>query len=508
MPIIVEPRECELAVAHEGRRMLVLGCRSRAEHFKQIQTAALAQGITWPVPRLHLLALTCNVQPHAYAVSHSMLPSLRVATKASDTKHHGSADTINLSRRLGMLTQRAGAYVCPACIEEDVGGTYKHSWFRREHHLVGVDWCPSHHIALHRVEDPNPFDNVPQSWLNEGRTTRLQTDHHHMLEGGFIARYVAIAVTLLNRSRPVSCTALNLAISEKAKALGLRVSETGQRPLLSDRLIKMADAGWLQRHLPGIAGKPKGQVFRRIDMVASNQSVPGTGDAYAFALATLFDSCDEAMRTVLSADTAKNAGGATLNKHAAKRRGNDFWHGQIWMQYLQCDGSHAELARRFGMDRSHLTTKLNSMGLPSLSGLENSPKWRAILRFSDGASIEEACAAEQVETKTLNDLIRTCAVRAVTAARSILAQHRPSGHLAHSEGPLPENQEDPTGPNQRPGQPAQKLPVHLLQPEKDSARDLCSSTPLSHLGDSGARKGKPVKTAQTPLQLGHRVAEV
>lgn len=508
MSISVEPRECELAVAHEGRRMLVLGCRSRAEHLRQLHAEVAAQGISCALPRLHLLALTCNAEPQAYAASHSMLPALRVAGKASEIRDHGSPRTINLSHRLGMLTQRAGAYVCPACIEEDIGGAFRHSWFRREHHLAGVDWCPNHGIALHRVVDPHPFDDVPQSWLSEGRTTRLETGRNEMLEGGFIARYVAIAVSLLNRRRPATCRILNRTISDKAKSLGLRVSETGQRPLLSDRLVKMADGRWLQRHLPGIGSKRSGQVYRRIDMVASNQSVAGTGDAYAFALATLFDSCEDAMEAVFSADNTANVNGAASSNQAPKPRGDDFWHGQIWTQYLQCGGSHAGLARRLGMDRSHLTIKLNSIGLPSLNGLENSPRWRAMIRYSEGASIEEACVAEQVDTKSLNDLIRTCAVRAVTAARSILDHHQPSRPLTHSDWPLPENKEDPPGSEQRPGRPSEQGWVRPRQPATDSAQELCPSTPHCHLGDRGARKGKPVKTAQTPLQLGYSVAEV
>lgn len=420
MSINVQPRHGELAVAHEGRRMLVLGCRSRSEHFKQMQAEIAEPGMSRDLPRLHLLALTCNLDPQTYAAEQSMLPSLRVAGKVGEIQDHGSADTTNLSRRLGMLTQRAGAYVCPACIEEDISGPYKHSWYRREHHLVGVDWCWRHGIALHRVDAPDPFDDVPQTWLNEGKTAEVATDAAAMLRGGFIARYVETAVSLLHRRRPVLCTTLNGLISDKAKSLGLRVSETGRRPLLSDRLIEVSDTRWLERHLPGIAGKRTGQVFRRIDMVGQNQRVPGTGDAYALCLAALFNSCEEAMEAVSSAELAETKIEAVAHRCARKPRGDDFWHGQVWGEYLQCGGSHTELARRLGMDRSHLSVKLNSLGLPGLSGLENSPKWRAMFRYSEGASIDEACAAEQVDTKTLNQLIRTCAARTVSAARRIL----------------------------------------------------------------------------------------
>lgn len=446
MTIVVEPRDGELAIAHEGRRMRVLGCQSRPEHLRQLQSEVVAMGESGDLPRLHLLALTSEVDPQKYAAEHSMLASLRVAGKPGETKDHGAAGSETLSRRLGMLTQRAGAYLCPHCIEEDVSGRYQHSWFRRDHHLIGVDWCPRHRVALHRVEAPQPFDQAPQTWLNEGKTASVSMESPILPAGSFAERYLEIAAWLLGRRRPVPCTALNRTISEKAKATGLRVSETGRRPLISDRLIETSDARWLRSHLPGIEEKPAGQVFRRIDMTASGQSVPAAGDAYVFALAALFETSEGAKNAVSLADAAAARGEVSVKKLAARSRGDDFWNGQVWPLYVQCGGSHTELSRRLGMDRTHLSAKLKAMGLPSLSDVGSSPKWRAMLRINDGANIEEACAAEQIEVKALSDLIRTCSARAVSAARLVLSQEPEANSMTRSDTPPSSKANEPGGP--------------------------------------------------------------
>lgn len=505
MTIVVEPRDGELAVAHEGRRMRVLGCQSRPEHLRQLQSEVVAMGESGNLPRLHLLALTSEVDPQTYAAEHSMLASLRVAGKPGETKHHGAAGSETLSRRLGMLTQRAGAYLCPHCIEEDVSGPYQHSWFRRDHHLIGVDWCSRHRVALQRVEAPQPFDQAPQTWLNEGKTSSVSTESPILPADSFAERYLEIATWLLGRRRPVPCTALNRAISDKAKANGLRVSETGRRPLISDRLIEVSDARWLRSHLPGIEKKAAGQIFRRIDLTASSQSVPAAGDAYVFALAALFETSEGAIKAVSLADTAATTGDVTVNKMRVRSRGDDFWHGQVWSLYVQCGGSHTELARALGMDRTHLSAKLKAIGLPSLSDAGSSPKWRAMLRFNDGATIEEASAAEQVDIKALSDLIRACSARAVSAARLVLSQEPEAKPKTQIDTPTSSKA---NGPGDLQAVATPSLGSTVRAQDCECNLNLVPATPSGRIGDRSASKGKPVKAGQAPLQLVDRIAEM
>ena len=78
----------------------------------------------------------------------------------------------SFSRRLGLLTQRSGAYVCVRCIKEDLNRSH-FSWYRRTHHLIGVDWCQTHCCALSRVTAGDPFARGPQFWLDRGELDKL-----------------------------------------------------------------------------------------------------------------------------------------------------------------------------------------------------------------------------------------------------------------------------------------------------------------------------------------------
>jgi hypothetical protein len=76
MVVDVEPSDGEPALAREGRRMCLLGSRSRPEHLRQLKAEVVAMGKSVDLPRLHLLALTCDMDPQTYAAEHSMLESL------------------------------------------------------------------------------------------------------------------------------------------------------------------------------------------------------------------------------------------------------------------------------------------------------------------------------------------------------------------------------------------------------------------------------------------------
>lgn len=358
--IKVEPRLDELAVAHEGRRMIVVGCSSRTEHLQLMRAeAADTLGMTGDIPRLHLLAITAGIDMATYAAQHSMLPAFRVTATQGQGPDHGSNEAVNFSRLTGMQTQRGGAYICFGCVEDDCAGEQRHSWFHRVHHLVGVDWCPTHGSVLQRVEAPNPFDDIPQNWLSEQRVSPLPAHIQELPADGFLRRYVDIAVALLNRSRPLLCVVLNRTISDKAKQSGLRVSTTGHRPLISDRLIELVDNQWLQRHVPGVKAKRMGKPFNRIDTIGARTTVAATGDAYALVLAALYESRDEALQAITQSEAIENGSNFAPPKTVSKQRGEAFWHGGIWAQYLECRGSHAQLAKAIGMDRRHLASKLN-----------------------------------------------------------------------------------------------------------------------------------------------------
>lgn len=420
--ITVTPKPDELAAGHEGRHMLTLGARSRAEHMGMLRSQVESLSLPSDVPRLHLLAYVSGLSTKDYAGRHTMLPVLRVAAKSGQTHEHGSEAAISVDGRNGMLTQRRGAYICRRCVDDDLRSAHAMSWFHRAHHLIGVDWCPVHGEPLHRVEAVDPFAEVPHSFLESQRSPASIGDVTSAESDGFSTRYVQIAVELLKRRRPVNCTAINNILAERARELGLRVCETGRRPLLSDRLLEIADHRWLERHWPGLQSKAVGQSHGRIDQITFARTIPGTGDAYALALTTLYDDAASALAQLARADTDLCAA-AHVSESARQRtstgKDSTYWRGTVWTEYLACRGSHARLAERLGMDRTHVNGRLRAMGLPSLTHAANDRAWHALVRISQGATSADACAEAGADPAELDALVRTCSAQAVEAYRIV-----------------------------------------------------------------------------------------
>lgn len=398
----------ELAVAHEGRIAWLEGHSSAKETDEWIKSVlgSMNQDAV-AMPRLHQLATLSNMRPMLYARHHSMLPALRVASKVGTDHMHGDDASQSFSRRLGMLTQRRGAFCCEKCIEEDLKKQH-FSWFRRTHHLIGVDWCSVHGCGLVQVDDPLPFTQAPHIWLTKGKLSKLVVAVTELPVTGFLRRYVDISTALLIRDRPFPAEQINAQLSTRASSLGLRISRTGQRPLLSDRLREQAPPSWLNQHLPGWATKGLAVYFSRIDGLGSVKQVAGVGDAYAMALAALYDSADEAMNAINKPSQPTNE--LRFGRKGPKNR-SGFWQGEVWETYIACKGVVNDMAQRLNLDRTHLSEMMCSAGLPSLADLHTAGKWRAFIRFGRGEGIVSACEAECIDISELETLLRKCSSR-------------------------------------------------------------------------------------------------
>lgn len=417
--IDVDPMPDELAVAHAGRIAYANGCTSRGD-FDLLLNREVARRGRDPkaLCRLGQLALVSEMPSTTYARQHSMLAAFRVAAKSGETHLHGDSVSTSFSRRLGLLTQRFGAYVCVRCIKEDLNRSH-FSWFRRIHHLIGVDWCQTHCCALSRVTAGDPFARVPQFWLDRGELEPVRVTNEQLNEPDFLARYVQIATALLQRSQPFDAPSINSLLAERGRYWGLRISFKGVRPLLSDRVRALAPVPWLQSHLPELHQKGSGQYFSTIDGLLVSRSVPHVGHTYAIAMAALYDSSEEAIRAchhdAVTRVTAQPS-------EVPFSRAQSFWHGEVWEVYRECAGSIKLMADRLQMDRTYLGQRMKSLGLPSLHDVRNTPKWRALVRFERGERLERASALEGADMQVVEGLLRTTAAPVVAFVTKLLGE--------------------------------------------------------------------------------------
>lgn len=415
--IAVNPMPNELAMAHEGRIGWINGCTSQLEVDALVTAETINRGFTTgDVPKLQKLALISNMTSTDYARQHTMLPALRVTAKTHTDVPHGSESTQTYSRRLGMLAQRSGGFCCVQCIKDDLG-FWHFSWFRRTHHMIGVDWCSVHGTRLSQVDDPSPFRCVPHKWLDESKLHTLNPCVDILPTEGFLRRYVDISAALLERDRPLPVPVANGRLALRARALGLRTSRSGKRPLISDLLCKQAPELWFLQNLPNWAEKSPNSYFQKIDALAASQGIPVGGEVYAMVMAALYESTEDALSDLTRSETATSV----PEKVVHRKREKSYWHGEIWTHYLECQGRINEMAKLLQIDKKHLSEMMAAVGLPSLHDLEHSKIWRAFMRFGAGQGLSKSCAAEQITVEELEPLLLKCSARVFAAVKKISA---------------------------------------------------------------------------------------
>lgn len=413
----VTPMPDELSLGHEARIAWVNGIRSSIALAALIRTTLAEQGyIDEGLPRLHQIALVSLKTPAEYTQSHSMIAAIRVAAKSGVDIPHYDASAKEYVRQHGMRTQRPGVYCCTKCIQEDCQA-HSFSWYRRKHHLIGVDWCHIHGDPLYKVVDAHPFQHQPHVWLSEGKLEPIKACLTILPEDDFLSRYVSIACALLDRSKPYCAEKITPRLAQRAKDCNLRVGAIGQRPLISDRLFEIAPSKWLRAHLKGYEQKVAMETFRRIDFVVRSKNTAGPGDAYAMAAAILYDTAEEAIADLSLADEADTY----IETKKINRRGDRFWDGDIWQHYLNSDGVHTKIADKTGIEPTHLSKRLTSLGLPSLRthGPNQLAAWRAFEQFSKGESLATACNLEGIEVEALEEVLRKCSIRVFRAIQLI-----------------------------------------------------------------------------------------
>lgn len=415
--IRVSPMSDELAIGHEGRIAWVYGATHKREldyHLAATLSASDGQKSAKP-SRLSQLAAHADLSTTEYARKHSMLPAFRVAAKHGEDLMHGCEQGETFSRRLGMLTQKSGAYICLACVNADLKKEHL-SWYRREHHLFGVDWCPVHEVALAKVNEKDPWSSMPHHWVESEEIEEPHTLDFNRVELEFLRRYVAISSAMLDRAIPLDVRALGYLIGKRAKALGLRTSINGQRSTISDHILLKAPAKWLKTYFSHIAAKEKSGFVNKIDGAVISRTIPAQGAVYGLVLASFFDTASEAIQylnTTVPTDVVESV-------KTPPRRSAGFWHGEFWEVYVSHRGLTTKIAESLGMDKKTLQDKMWSIGMPSLHNVGTSRSWRALIRLHEGEGFRRSCELENAEESEVEDLLRKVNPRVVALASKLV----------------------------------------------------------------------------------------
>lgn len=240
--MIVEARPDELCLSHAGRCCWIFG----EEKFDELRGL---KGERSPRERhlsFDVLAKFAGVDVHQYVARHSMLPLLKPIAVSFSKYGHGGERVKPTAP--GTLPVRSLRY-CTACLADDLA-VAGHSWFRRSHHLQGIEWCPKHGSVLMEVSMSVRAANMrtPCYWHDVGKGSKIAEPVELMAlqANEFILRVLAINLALLERSRPL----LNRVVNARLKRLAYReVDRYAQASWhIAQKMRRLAPERWLFPH--------------------------------------------------------------------------------------------------------------------------------------------------------------------------------------------------------------------------------------------------------------------
>ena len=374
-----------------------------------------------------VLASVAGLSFAAFMRLHTTVPLRRaIVAKPSRLSHADDPDAGDAIRR-GLSSLRSGAYLCSACVEEDLR-FHGMSYWRREHQLPGLYWCLKHHLPLRFSGDSKAFLYAPSAALasamacGEAWVGRLSTQEA-------IARFITIESNLSSSDHPLSEKEVARALHPLLHAAGLHVGRgVVRRPLLSDLFKKTFDVQWLQQVFAGLVEQPRGAFWQPVDGASlGKRAFVGSG-IYLAAFALLVDDADEATNKLLSTQSALTEAVAAQGKPAARPTDN-----VLRDLYASCQGDYARVAGR--VDESYsskVNRRLQALGLPCLRK-QHPPDVRRLLALVASGEVTLNAAADMAGIPRI--YARSIVQNSFTPAQRALVTFEDQRRMRKSRGP-------------------------------------------------------------------------
>lgn len=377
--------------------------------------AGVAEKSRHEVSTLELLSKVAAIELPLFVRQHSTLPLRRGITSYQPELLHGSEENRSMLWTTGMRLARTGAYFCAECVHEDQS-FHGQSYWRREHQIPGLLWCPKHTTPLKYVEDESAFLRPPAEYLYHCQSV-AETWALEALGNKAIQRYLEISSGLMERASPLDVKRVSVLLKEKASAFGFQThGGTVKSPLLSDAVVNEFGRPWLATVLPALADKPTGVFLSQLDGVLFLKTSASSVSAYILACAVLFDSADAALNALqsLQADIKK-----------CRQRSSGLERAELVEAYVQARGNHSVAASLISASKPTVIARLRAIGLPNLIESPTRSSVRAAIAFFlENRSLAESAAIGGMGQDAMEDLLRNVGCDMAHALREM---QRPSG---------------------------------------------------------------------------------
>lgn len=345
---------------------------------------------------IEVIAELCMMSVGELARLHTLTPFTRAFVLHKEAQYRHGADVSGHRRHSAMRLPRRSLCFCEKCVHED-RGFHGRSYWRRSHQVPGIEWCEKHGVPLLSC-DRESLQLEPHCYLDRASRVTSTT----LPETGVIPRYFGLIGFLSTMSEPISVHVLQRVVRSALKKAGLRNSEKGKRPLLSDFASEACPLDWLHRLLPTIKDKRPKQHFRSIDNAGRGASPSQSGGILALAL--LFEDIDECASKLLAFHADKQTRTLTPKAHEGLPPG--FWRSDGPLKlYLRHKGDERLIAQELGLNLAYVHRSLRAAGLPPGVIIRRPPIKQALREFLNGNSIEIVTKRNGLQSKTIEGLL-------------------------------------------------------------------------------------------------------
>lgn len=248
---------------------------------------------------LQLMSMFFGLDEKTLTNQHSMLPVLspilgrHPALFSEDERR--STNRPQTKKRLPVNCLRW----CPKCASLDRTAR-GFSYWRRQHHLIGVDWCVVHREPL--LKAPLGADvDTPDHELIDGGAEHLRDAISDEAAHPVVQRFEQLMVGWLFQSTPTNHAVWSKVVRAECQKAGLRICEVGRRSLVSDLIRDVFPSSWLNRYMPDVAMKLPQACVRKVDGACIDKHVVYPTLVCTAVMAVLFSSSEKAFQTLAEA---------------------------------------------------------------------------------------------------------------------------------------------------------------------------------------------------------------
>lgn len=197
---------------------------------------------------LQVVAEHSQMSPETYWRQHTLHPLVelcRVKTVGGEVQWEPGATAQFPSRE---CCASSIPRLCPKCISEDLE-TYGFSYWRRFHHICGVDMCLQHESPLRTSRVMNDFTLQPANHLST--SVALEPALIRAAEHGVIRRYHFIAQAILGMAIAGSLSSMSQGVRDRLRTIW---QESGAQISLLDLLTRLVPSTWAEQYFPHLMG--------------------------------------------------------------------------------------------------------------------------------------------------------------------------------------------------------------------------------------------------------------